>query len=282
MKLLIGTISGLLLWSDGVVSELLPGRVYGISKLKNRWYCFRSFEEKNEILELNIVSDKLVSYRTIIMSSFGVHQIDFYNERLIVSDTRNNRILIYPNLLEIPITVVPNKIQNAQLTETHLHLNSVYCVNGALYAIAHNLSTKYNRPSELYEISLNNYEIIKHSIIDGRDCHNVYVDNNKLMFLDSFNGRVVYDGKQVFKKEDCFLRGLSVTEDYYVVGSTLRASREQRNVSSILILDKSFKCIFEHKLDVAIFEIRCLDQPDFSLSDTSRTKFNENLSLETI
>lgn len=267
MKLLIGTTRGLLLWNDGAVTQLLEGGVYGISKLGEKWYCSHINGPNCAILELDIQGDQLISSKTIMERGPGIHQIDFIGDQLVIADTKYNQICVCSVTEGLITTIVPNGIQTGVHDETHLHLNSVFASGQTLYVMAHNLSGRYNRLSEIYEINLPDYTVRTHYPIDGMACHNIFVDEHGLMFLDSLEGRVIRHGKKV--KLHSFLRGLAITADNYFIGSNKKASREERiGGGSIFVFNQQFKQVDEYQIDGVICEIRCLDQPDYSMSNT--------------
>jgi hypothetical protein len=271
MKLLLGTNKGLMLWNDGKSECLLGGIVYGISKFNDRWYCYRTFKNESYVLELSFQGDNLEVIRPVLQCSEKVHQIDFINEKLVIVDTAKNRILIYPTFDSFPTTVLPNGIQTDGYVDSYLHLNSIFCYNDVLYVIAHNQGVRFRkRLSKLYKISMNDYSVFECVELRGVGCHNIYVDNDGILFLDSLNGNVMRNDQYV-AKFDGYLRGLSIIDDNYVIGSTAFASsRSDRNLGSILIFDKDLGLLSKNPVDYAIFEIRCFDKPDYSLSNVQQ------------
>lgn len=261
MKLLIGSHDGLLLWHDGAVSNLLPGRVYGITKVNDTtWYCLHD----EQLMMLTFEGDKLLHADPILHCSRGIHQIDMVGSELVLADTRRNQLLFYSDIRAAPVAVVPNGYQReGPPDETHLHLNSIHRHADTLYVLAHNLSVRFNRPSQVWEIDMSKHTVRDSYDIDGMACHNLYVDQTGILFLDSVGGRIMRDSA-VLATLGPYLRGLSITADRYAIG----ISRPDRTGGGLLILDKQFVELARYDLPSQVFEIRCFDQPDFGMSNT--------------
>jgi hypothetical protein len=271
MKLLIGTEAGLLFWKDGESANILPGKVYGITKDKENWYCYHSQDNSHGIVKLSFKDDRLVETETIIKCVRGVHQIDFIDKELVITDTSRNQLLIYPSLNARPRHIVPNGCQQQIPVpdETHLHLNSIYSYKDVIYVMVHNLSVRFNRPSELLELHPKDYSVRAQTKLDGWACHNIYVDEEGILFLDSYRGRIM-KGEKTLVEVEPFLRGLAVTDDYYVVGTNLRAPPPERDSGGLLVFDRKFNKKAEYDLATQVFEVRCFDSPDYAMSNTPR------------
>ncbi len=258
-----------MLWDQSYITELLSGRVYGISKFGNTWFCVHIQDKVAFLTSFEITENQIHSIKPLVECSIGIHQIDFVGHQLVMADTRNNRIVFCDQLgIELRAIYPNGKKPLLDFNEDHLHLNSVFCYDNIVYVIAHNLSVKYSRPSELYMIDMKNYNINSHLSLHGSEVHNVYVNNDDILYLDSFSGKIILNDKDVAQYNG-FLRGLSITDDFYIIGANMRASRNDRSYGSIVIFDKSFHLVEQHDINAAIFEIRCLDSPDYSMSNTS-------------
>ena len=97
---LIGCTSGLLLLTNNQIHCISPYFTYGISKHNNSWYVFQKTGYYGRIISfkfrtLNINKIIFESQKLVWTGlSPGVHQIDFWDQSLYLTDTNNNRIMI--------------------------------------------------------------------------------------------------------------------------------------------------------------------------------------------
>lgn len=282
---IIGTSTGILILHNNQISRLLVGSTYGITRSNDLWYTCQQTGRYKRIISFkleNVDSGFGCSdiNANIIGLSPGVHQIDYFDDILYITDTYNNRIIIikkkkkyfYPN----------GKLKNGRSSHNYNHFNSIFINDNKLYLIAHNESSKTKRMSEIYIYDLCNNDSIKLSSIITtklKDAHNIVLFKGQLMYCNSADGSIMIGENIFFKNKDYLTRGLSLTEKYVVVGGSGFARRESRfsTDSIIWFLDHSGKELarVELKSIGQVYEIRCLNK-DYGLSSDSKPS-NKNL-----
>jgi hypothetical protein len=119
------------------------------------------------------------------------------------------------------------------------HFNSIEFVDGRLCLLAHNLS----RPSEILVCNRDTLEIEERLTL-GSQAHNIWKQTAEWCTCDSANGRLA--GSAGFEViTGGFPRGISIGEDFSLVGISEIAERGERDLTNaeIAIYDKGWKKI---------------------------------------
>lgn len=256
IKFLIATQSqGLLLYDNGLITKLFQEKgFYGITKFDDYFYAFYKTGMHGNIISFKITNNKANEIKTRIQGlSRGIHQIDFINNDLYLTNTYDNSILVYNNLhnreklywKNYNQIIYPNgKLNNGRNSSNYNHFNSLFKFKNHLYLIAHNETKKTKKLSEIYTIdSLNNK--IK-SQIDGSNCHNIYIDNKTQIYCKSLEGILSINNEDKIQHKNIFTRGLSITNKYIILGgSDIQANRDKRGDTNgyIFIYDSKLNLI---------------------------------------
>jgi glutamate-1-semialdehyde aminotransferase len=269
MSFLVGTHGkGLLLFAgDRCVQLFKCDKVYGITRHNDRWFASYVINDEGFIASFKLDGFTVSDFNIEIDGlSRKIHQIDFINDTLFATDTFGSKIIIFDNILDgdkLYKSIHPSNIPTA-------HFNSIYKDNDYLYLIAHNKTDKTKRNSEIYILN-DNLEIIYKNQTNFKNAHNIFKDENYFIIHDSAEGKVYNNFEEVFST-DYFLRGLSVSNDYIVIGGakkdTNRKTRELHD-GKVFILDRNFNQIA--KIDIPgtqVMEIRRVDGAELTLSNT--------------
>lgn len=245
VSFLIATQSqGLLLYNNGQMFVLFKENgFYGITKFSGTFYAFYKTGMHGNIISFKIENNKAVDINIVIEGlSRGIHQIDFIEEDLYVTNTYDNSILIYSKLTSknnlhwknYSKIIYPNgRLLNGRRSSNYNHFNSLFKYKNKIYLIAHNETKKTNRSSEIYSLNPITLKTLDREQIQGSNCHNIYIDNEKKMFCKSLEGTLSINEKDVILHKNVFTRGLSVSNEYIILGGSdiqhNRLKREKTN-----------------------------------------------------
>lgn len=294
ISFLVGTAGqGLLYFYDGSFVQIASAEsVYGISRFENDWYYLADDHNSGGVYSVELRGAGGFNFRRRIKGMHkGAHQIDFVRHLLYVVNTHTNVIFVYKHsdfskgVMSYKghiAKIAPNGLLSSQSIKrggTHRynqpqygHFNSIFASENEIVLLAHNVTTKTGRLSQVYH--LNKKRKVAHKYeIDGYNCHNVYSDTSRLIICDSARNRVVdYQNNDVLFGCPKFTRGLALSVDYVLVGGSMynnSDASERFAEGSVYILDSKFKQIGEVKIKgCQVHEVRRVDAPDKCLSNT--------------
>lgn len=264
IELLIATRSGLFLLSNGKFERIIGNKTYGITKYKNEWWVSISKKvsnkKYNEIVSFSM-DNKQPKIRLKNLPT-GIHQIDFINSDLVITDTENNKLRVYKHGNKEEHRIICPGEKNGRN-----HFNSVFSDGYNIYVLAHNRTIHTKNPSRIYKLSMD-YKFISKNKTGGSSSHNYYTDGYQTITLDSQNGRILHNKQPVFVDKYSFFRGLSVSDDYIIIGASKNKYQHRVSESKIFIFDKDFNLIhkFVSKNIKHIMEIRRVDKIDYAMS----------------
>ena len=225
---LIATQSkGLLLYNNGEIIQLFNKKgFYGITKHNHLYFAFYKTGMHGNIISFKLQNNQAINVKVIIKGlSRGVHQIDFIGNNLYVTNTYDNSILIYNNANKkenihwrnYNNIIFPNgKLQNGRKSSNYNHFNSIY---------------EYRE--KLYIIETKDQTVIKKDIINGSNCHNIYMDDKTKIYCKSLEGIVSINEKDSISHEGIFTRGLSLTNTHIIIGgSEIQTDRKKRKYTN--------------------------------------------------
>ncbi len=132
-----------------------------------------------------------------------IHQIDWVDDRLLVTDTRNNRILEYERqgkALRLAREAMPlGKLADGSNSENYAHINSVFGCEGKLVLVCHNQTFKTGRPSELIELD-RDLKLVSREKMEARCAHNFIASGADSFVCDSMGKRLLKNGNG---RRDC-------------------------------------------------------------------------------
>jgi len=286
ISFIVGTSNhGALLFYEGKCTQIIKAPVvYGITKYEDNWWIYIRAKKSGRIVSFDIRHCGGFNFKTRIKGlDGGIHQIDFIDTDLFVTDTYSNRILVYKNAAyknkdmlagECSKKIYPAGKLNDKVwrreQKNYAHFNSIYKHEDKIYILAHNDTHNTGKKSEVYELS-KNFTVVDKLNIDASNAHNYYIDKDGYLTCDSLNNRILKNGKEVFKC-NTFVRGLSISEDYIIVGGSGiefdRGIRKHKH-SHIYILDKNFDTVARVRIPrCQIMEIRRVDKDEYGLSNT--------------
>lgn len=290
IELLLGCKTGLFQLKNGSLVKLFGGRVYGITKVADRWYATVnrkiSFRKKIVISQGYLISflldgGRLRSLRVEYCPlDTSVHQIDHWGSWLIVTDTANNRILrfeIEDGELNVPDAFYPNGVlENGRESQNYAHINSVYCNGINVFVLYHNDSTNSGRSSQIAKLDMA-MKVVEVEEIDAQCSHNVVWDNGELFFCDSANGRF-RNRARVLLDRPVYLRGLARAKNYWVVGGSDFSTKSARSFSTgyLFQVSDSGEVLSELRMPAtgSVYEVRLLNERDFCLSQFATSQGN--------
>jgi len=273
---------GLLFYNKGRIHQLFSEKgFYGVSQLKGEHFSFCKKGLHGNIISFQIQGSIAINVRTRIFGlSRGVHQIDFINDDLFVTDTYNNSILIYRDVStknnvhwkEYDEILYPNgELFDGRQSSNYCHFNSIYKFKNEIFLVAHNETIKTGKASEAYLLSDKSLQVTTKSNLQGSNCHNFYKDSSFTVYLKSLEGVVSVNNEDVIKHKNTLLRGLSVSDDYIIVGgSGIELDRVKRDKTNgyVYIYDYNYKLL----LELVIFgtqmqEIRRMQEEELAYSN---------------
>lgn len=275
--------SGLLLVTGNTVSKIIDASgFYGITKEAENWWVFGYTNEKGFVISFNI--DGKTGYniqKRIEGLSYAVHQIDFVNDDLLLTDTYHNSFRVFRDIADKSLCrpddalriLTPRGLVASRKDKNYCHINSIYCDSNKIYILAHNNTFKTGRKSEIfiYDLDYNKIDIWP---TPYSSAHNFYRGDMELI-CDSESGTLMKNNEVAFECDDkSFTRGLSVSDDYIIVGSSgISPVREDRQYldGNIYILDINFNRVAKIAIPkTQIMDIRRVDKSDYGLSNMER------------
>lgn len=270
IEFLVGTRhAGLLYYKNGVIAQYFKKkRVYGITRKGNAWFAFirdRDIDH-GSIISFKLINGEVSKIETIINNVHrGIHQIDFINNSLVITSPEEGVVIEYKSF---PDNITPNRHILGTPKE---HFNSLYAYGDKILFLAHNQSLKTKAKSK---ILVTNKKFKKINVLQtiGECCHNIYRDKSNIITCDSINGRVIINNKPALENMG-FVRGLSIADDYVIIGSSSRADdgKNRRGLGSVGVYTKDLKELSRIYINkTQVYEIRRVDKKDYCLSNNSK------------
>jgi len=269
---IVSTANGLFLIEDGNLYELLEGNFYGVTLWDNNIVAYKTYGHKGKIIQFpnNGRFDGQKCDSILFGLPHGCHQIDCLGDSLYITDTYNNRIIKFglhdfqiSNFYPLGILIQGRSSPN------YAHLNSIFFYGEDAFIYCHNESTKTNRKSRIL-MADENFEKKGFLKTNSRNGHNVVFFEGHYYHCDSMGRSLKRDNEIVFQSAH-LTRGLSITNEYIVVGGSDFAEREKRSQTKgyLYFLTHEFDLHYECALPGPVHEIRKLDGIDYSLSNTN-------------
>lgn len=237
MKFLAGTTNGLYL---------------GTKKIKGGWIYGITWDEKSRLylgsnrLGAGGVDQWTSDFRNVIEIGrpiHDIHQILWRDGMLYVTNTAENTLDIFGK----------EEIERHSWAEQDddIHLNSVWVDNGLIWVVEHRRGVMPAR-IRAFDEDWNLVRTEKFFKLPT-DCnwglHNIYVENDILYTLSTtlFLMRNLETGKESRIEFGGYLRGLARGDNFWLVGKSRLAKRQNRNSGngSVLVLDNKFEIVDE-------------------------------------
>ncbi|MCA9136334.1 MAG: hypothetical protein KDB00_06240 [Planctomycetales bacterium] len=253
---------------------LLDGQFFGISQLDDAWYVFQRLScWSGRIIRFTLSSEGMVDAMQVITRiSPGCHQIDFLGRTLYITDTYNNRLLVYEQSgrrwNRISEHFPGGRLDRGRDSANYAHMNSIWRSDDGIWLMFHNETKKTGRNSELICVD-SNHDVIERLSTNASNSHNLVRLDGRFLYCDSLRGALVH-GDEIVYQGQLFTRGLAVTDNLVVVGQSQYGAREKRDQlgGSIAILDRNFKLLQQIETPGMVQDIRAVGVIDYAMSDT--------------
>ena len=277
--LLVATASGLVVLNDGVAFRILGGSFFGLTVVEQRWYAFRKLSpHSGQIISFELENLVIQNLRTELVGlSSRIHQIDAYAGKLYVTDTENNRLLVFAltkEKLRQSQRVYPAGRASGRNDPNYVHLNSVLVCDERIYLMYHNLSRETGRNSKIAVLN-HAFELQDTITLDARCAQNIAFWRKGLLCCSSLDGSLIVEGEPMALGN--WSRGIALFGDTCVVGGSEYAKRRARicgdgflyhcQLSRRRVLSQTIL-----KSVGSIFELRSIDPVDFSISENIRRR----------
>lgn len=201
---------------------------------------------------LHLISSDYKEYRRLdsVYDVHDVHQIEYYDGLVFITDTGKNRVAVYDMVKHSMAGYLNIGKRRYDIN----HVNAVKVLNGVLH-----IGLNYAEPnSKILKISINSLadamrcpdilDIVDEMVVPGcYHTHDLVECDGKLLVCSSADARLVdaRTGEQLWKYKS-WLRGIAVTEAHIWVGQSVHAKRRKRHSKKLPG--------FLHKLDRNTFE----------------------------
>ena len=270
---IVATKRGLYEIKNKKVRLLHNGEFYGVTLYNKKLYVLKRLEEQKSQLITFPFENGIINKRDrqLFMDNldWGAHQIDFIKDHFIVMDTFNNGIQKINTKAEIVDTYYPfGQLENGRTSPNYRHMNSVFSDGKMIYVVCHNETTKTKNPSE---ILLLNFNFEEQNIISTQaaNAHNVILYKDAKYYCDSIHSTLMKDDT-ILLKTTYFTRGLSISDDFMVVGGSEYSTRKRRKFAkgALFFIDHQGQLLDSLTMPGMVQEIRRLDTVEYGLSST--------------
>jgi hypothetical protein len=284
---------GVVLYEREQFIRIVPGNCYGITRCGDWWMAFQRQGDFGRVVRFQVVGRRARHLQTVLYGlNYGIHQLDFVGDRLIVVDTLKNRLLVYDGAARLrraswrrwtcqvyPIGVREvadfrwDRLACRRDATTYRHFNSVFQHDGRLHVVAHNRTVESGRRSQLYVLD-DGFTVLEVRDLNAADVHNYWTDGTRELYCASAKGTVRLDGADAVALGG-YTRGLSVASDLLLVGSSRfepeRRAREQGD-GCVHAIAPDLTALGHVTLPrTQIHEIRRLDATELGLSNEDAT-----------
>lgn len=234
---------------DGSVVKAAHGLFFGIRSFADGFLAFEACDRiyarsnKGRLVHLRRDGDRLVGARILAKGLDNqCHQIAAFDNALWVVDTANQAILQFaydgsPIARHTPFPVAPAD----DTSGAYLHINSIARIGDSIALLLHNGRAEPLRPSELAWVD-RSWTATSRVPLNGHSCHDIVVDDHGVLWhCDSMAGDVITSADGRIGVADRMTRGLAVTADTIVVGTSNFTSRRGREavVGSVAFIDRA-------------------------------------------
>ncbi|MDA9830237.1 hypothetical protein N9C66_02760 [Akkermansiaceae bacterium] len=290
----IGSIHGLLFHkAGGATTRISKHSTYGITHKEDRWYVFEKIKTRlkptGRIISFRWEDDNMKEKKVEIpLLDPEIHQIDWIDDELFITDTRNNRLATYirnGSKLTLSREAWPfGRLKNGAQSDNYVHLNSIHRgSDNKIRLLLHNQTIKTKKKSEL-AILTEELECNERISLDANSGHNIIFTKETELTCDSFGSRLIRN-RSVFITLDRYLRGLALNDSSLLIGGSQVAIGLKRgspnSVGKIFHLNlfnqgsQSLLSELHLKGYGNIYEVRIISNRDLSMSNFTKGSKNE-------
>jgi hypothetical protein len=237
LSFVTSTSNGIVVWSDGRPRMISPGRHFGLTLRDERLYAFQITGRHGRIISFPLgigrIPEPGAGWR-MVTHLYGlnrwIHQIDFVDDELILTDTLRNRLLCYPAIERTvgrhcstrhrTIQLTPDD-RKGRLSPHYRHFNSIYRNGDTIFVVAHNHWAGTGRKSDVWLLD-GEFRLREVVPAGGSCCHNVVIHERGMLVCRSVEQTVALDGVDLLTTEG-FGRGLAYDGRHLLVGASMFA-----------------------------------------------------------
>lgn len=232
------SVHGVLLYDKRELTQILPGDCYGLTRHGDWWYVFQRLGNYGRITRFQLDGAKPRGVQRVLAGlNYGIHQIDFLDNRLVLIDTLKNRLLVYEGAAKLrrgswqrwTLQVYPlgvrkfrdyrwDRAQSDQHPGSYPHFNSIFRRHQQVYIVAHNHTMTSGRRSQLFMLD-DDLKLQEIRDLGAADVHNYWTSGHQELFCASAKGSL-RNGSTDAILLGGYTRGLSVSHDYLLVGTS--------------------------------------------------------------
>jgi hypothetical protein len=241
---LIAMANGLYFFHAGHFTLLKPGFFFGLTRLGSTWVASMQIDGQSGRVgqlvsfELDPVEKKVHNWHVMASgSASGTHQIDFLQERLYVTRTYRNEIVVFGPDFSLEQRIYPRgSLADGRKSPNYAHLNSVFADSeGQIYVLAHNESQKTGKPSEIMVFDDGDLENQVDMISPmGMCAHNIVIHDDVFLVCDSLGGKLLNHGQPVLNL-GTFVRGIGLNDEVMLLGGSIYSERGKRISQDIFV-----------------------------------------------
>lgn len=287
LRFFLGTKTGLLYFDGRKLWRLFKGRVYGITQYEQRWYTTwnhkvsiggKPLGTMASVLSFRFREGKICDLRVgAAPLDEEVHQIDAWDKHLFITDTSNNRILEYKigqeNLRFVTSHYPNGRAERGRRSPNYSHINSVFRSGKYIYVMYHNLTKKTGKYSQIAVVG-RDWGVKDIVDTNANSAHNIFLSDSGIIFCDSMNGRLMKHD-EVLADVDTYMRGLAVSAEFWLLGGSDHAKREERGFTDGSVYQYSpasneIKSAMKIPNCGSLYEIRLVQPEDIAMSSTPK------------
>jgi len=268
--LLISSLTGVYRWHHQL-TKIADGNCFGMTRLESGLWAVA--DRATCLLWIYDPSSNRIVDKIPDVISPDTHQIDVIDGKLFVLHTEFNRIRVFHiKDFSIETDLYPNgpgeKCPPQLLKKSNFcQFNSVYGHNGVIYLLAHNLGDYTEKNSELFVLDQQSYAVVEKIALNYQNCHNLAIYNGQQYVCLSKDGQVARDGEVLVTVAERFTRGLSISDEWLVFGTTIASSnRDLRNSGKVYLCNLDGICQNVVSIDGCVNDIRQISG-DYGLSE---------------
>jgi len=234
------------------------GLFFGADFYENELYLYQDFRHLNFGVIWLIKSGKIKSIFKLVDS--GIHQILISNNILYVCNTYKNSLDLYDLKRKILLKkVFPNgSLQNGKSSDNYNHFNSILIAEKLTYLLAHNVSSKSGKSSELY--IMEGQKVLKVVPLHMRSAHDLFILDDCLLINDSNGSKGLYDysNSRTLYNIDGFNRGLGEFMGQIVMGVSevvVKSLDRDRKPGYIMVLSRKGELQMKFSIDSSPHDI---------------------------
>ncbi len=257
---LVASHRGVFAVAEDRVCTAIHGWFFGVCRHEDRFYLFENcglrdrLSEIGRIVRIDFVGGELVNPTVLVTGLHtNCHQVRVIDGLLCVVDTANQAIRRYTlagELIDVkyPFPVAPSSDRSG----AYLHLNGVAKIGERIAIMRNNCKALPQKQSELAWLDADWNPVSIHPLA-GHWCHDIVEDEQgDVWHCGSKAGEIlVPDGRAIHVADELLTRGLFISADRIIVGTSTFGGRGTRDAlpGGVTIFDRAFNRVSSQPLD---------------------------------